>query len=312
MIKLIFISTLLFVSSVLQAETIKIKDGVTFELSTGLISQPKQASPVVAAWMNSGNTVSVTLIVMEKNESEISASAKEFNNWPSVGLSTLKGFGNSNAKTLEGVLQAPCSFTGQAEQRDVENVSYWVSVDTTCKTAEGFNLRSRLIQILLRDAIALIRIDSNPPTEMLGEKITATIWNSIQVHPDQKAKLSYSSQDVKNEKPQLSGGKGFFLKNYKTINNATLIGTYIGAILGSIFLGMLSAFFLLKIKIKPLPALIIPQVLFIILRIYGAEENGAWELDPILYFVSSVVAIVVLWKWANRKYQKIIQPGTPN
>jgi hypothetical protein len=296
---LIFI--LLIVTNFIFAETITIRKGVTFELPTGLISQPNQSPPATASWVNKENSVAVSIMLMNKSQNEMSSAGLELENWPGTGLSTVKGFGNSLSKSLEKTLNAPCSFTGQAEERDLNNVSFWVTIDTTCQTTESFNLRSRLIIIYLNDSMALIRIDANPPTDKFGERVAATIWHSIQVDPTIRLETVATGDDGKSNKAELSGGKGFFIIDYRTIKPTYLVGSYVGAIIGSIFLGMLFTLILLKLKLKPLLSLIISQLLCIALSIYGAEEDGAWELDPILYIVTSSIAVFALWKWAKKK-----------
>lgn len=296
---MIYIFTL--ATSLVFAETITIQEGATFELPTGLVSQANQTPPVSAAWVNKENTVAVFLISIKKSQNEMKAAGLEFKDWPSVGLSTVKGFGNSLAKSLEKSLSAPCSFSGEAENRDFNTVSFWITVETRCKTPDNYNLKSRVIQVFLKDSIAMIRIDASPSTEKFGEKVAATIWNSIQVDQNVRLNSIQTNDNSESDKASLSGGKGFFLVDYRTIKPAALVGIYLGSIIGSILYGMLFTFILIKLKANPTVALISSQLIIIALKIYGAEENGAWELDPILYLTTSTIAVLALWKWAKKK-----------
>ena len=68
------------------------------------------------------------------------------------------------------------------------------------------------------------------------------------------------------------------------------------------FGGLLSAF-LIKIGLKPLPALIAPQAVFLAIDIWNNSHDGAWDLDW-LKAVLSALLVLLLRGWARRRWEK--------
>jgi hypothetical protein len=293
--------------SLALAESVSV-GGVSFWAPSDLVSQGKQPEPIAFSWKNTSDTLSVTVASLPASEGGNAESAKEYQDWPGVGRSFVKGFGNGNAKGLGMRYGAECTFTGAPISRDLERMAIQIQVDTTCATTpEPFQLRTRLINILTRTATITVRVDSVPDGDSEAEAITAGIWKTVKVEPGQRVAPVASGADEMDSQATgtpVSGGPGVRLKDYGLMRPAAIAGEYFGALIGGLAVGALLSMLLMRFGAKPLPALIGAQVLLTLLRVWGDEQDGVWELDPLRDGVAALIVIFALRRWAQRRWEK--------
>lgn len=296
------------------AESVSVA-GVSFWVPSDLVSQGKQPEPIAFSWKNASDTLSVGVVSVPAPNGGNAEAAKEFQDWPGAGRSMAKGFGNSNAKALGKTYSAECTFTGAPISRDMERMVIQVQVDTTCATTPApVRLRSRLINILTRTASVLVRVDSLPDGDSEADAITAGVWKTLKVEAAQRVtpvEPERGGLDSQSTGAPVSGGPGVRLKDYNLIRPASIVGSYIGAILSGLTFGALLSMLFMRFGAKPLPALIGAQVLLMLLRVWGEEHDGVWELDPLLDGVVALIVIFALRGWARRRWEKLNPAPSP-
>lgn len=283
--------------------------GISFNLPAELVPQTGRPEPIVLSWKNEAGTVSVDAIKVP--HSDLPAAVKEFQDWPDVGRSMAASFGDANVRVLQQASNAKCSYEGVPVAHDLQRMALQVRVETTCATSpEPTQLHSLVINVLTKSEQIVFRIDAQPSAYAEAQTAATEIWRTLRVADAERvvAVTQPSAGVTTGEAPASAkpvfGGTGFRLTDYGLVRTEALLAELAGALFAAVLFGALVALLLMQLGLKPLPSLIGTQVFLILLRLWGNEEDGVWEFDWVVSILPAIIAIVLLYRWAERRWAK--------
>lgn len=289
-----------------DTHTVSVAAGVTFALPTDFAVQDGRPSPITHSWLNRDGSISLDVIPIQYPDNDVSAVAKEFEDWPDVGRSMIAGFGRSSAKTIGEASNTKCSYHGIPLRRDPERVVMQLTVTLTCgEPNERAVIRTQLFSVFTRSRQLLIRIDAEGSNGALQDSIASTVWQTIAVLPEARIASPIIAVSPRDSAGALvSGGAGFRLTDYRLVRVEALIGEFIGALIASLAVGALLSALLLRAGLGPALSLSLTQLVLVALRFWGDAHDGVWELDWLTSLVPAVIAIVILHRWAKRRWEQ--------
>jgi len=268
--------------------------GASFSLPATLVPQGGRPTPVVFSRRNADGTLSLDVLTVAYPNGDANRAANEYRDWQGAGQAIATGFGNANARTLEQAYNAKCSHKGSPVAHDLRRMALEIQVETICATVpEPTALRSLVFQVLTKSKQVLIRVDAKPAAYAEAEAMAKEIWRTLKVEQSQRLTIS-----------------GLRFTDYRLVRPEALAGEFFGTILAAVAFGMFLTALLLWTGLKPLPSLAAAQVLLLLLRFWLNERDGVWELNWLVDFPSAILAIVLLRKWAGRRWERRKAKGT--
>lgn len=273
---------------VARAQREQVDAALSFESPRGMRAQSNQPPPVIRAWVSPDGQASVTVIIAPLPEGETAQAIREFADWPGAGQSFAEGFGSASSEVLSKAYRAKCSYLATPVRRDVNNWAFEVRLDFTCATVpQPTPIRTSVIRVLTTTGQLVVRIDAQASAYALAGDATEQIWSTLQVTSDHRIVTPI-----------------FRFKDYKGINSAFVVGRVIGSLVAATAFGALLTAIFIMLRLRPMPALIAAQIIVIAFGMWGAEENGVWDVDWIFPIPTAVVAILLLRGWARSRWNK--------
>ena len=240
------------------------------------------------SWANAQGTLTVNAILVPVPNGDVSAAAKEFEDWPDVGRSLVTSFGNAYSRALTQSTNVECNHSGQPITRDMKRMLIQFRVDVACATTPAPTmLRALVLTVLTKSGQVMIRIDTQPEANAEADDVAAMMWRTLSVTDDQRVQFS-----------------AFRLSDYSLINPAALVGEFVGSVLGGTLFGALLAILFMRVGMNPLFSLVIAQMFLVVVRLVGNEHDGIWEFDWVTSVLPGIISVVILRGWAGRYRDK--------
>jgi hypothetical protein len=172
-----------------EGKVAEIGAGASFVLPDGFVPQSGPAESGTMSWANADRTMTIDVRMRAYADGDATSSAREFDDWPGVGLAFAVGFGTTLARAVEDAVGAPCEREAVPLDHDPQRMAMLVRVDVTCgPTSEPFRYRAYAIGVLTRTRHVIIRIDNAASAFEDGEAVVDTIWNTSAVAEDHRVR----------------------------------------------------------------------------------------------------------------------------
>ena len=271
--------------------------GIQFEVPADFVTEIENPG-AYKSWINSDSTISLVIVKIPKTHVEMEAFIKELKN-PGASRSFINSYGNAQIKALKSS-SIDCIYDGQVIDTSGAGSVILFEISFVCEQMSEYNSKQRLIMILTKSGQLMIQIDSREVSNSLSAKLFDEVSKSISINASNQ--ISVESKIDSNA--IVSGGKGIRIVDYGQINNDSIVATYFGGLVSAILFGYLITLLFLKVNLSIMTATLLSQSLIILLRVFGAEEGGVWNVDPILYLVTGFIATIVISKLLKRRKEK--------
>ena len=298
------------------AETYATGGGVSFDVPEGWTPISGQQAPIAISWRSTTLPITGDVILLEY-AGDPADTVREFLQWPEAGQAVVEGSGNAVAETLGTRLKAPCSSSGVPIAHDPKRHALWVQLDTSCATLpKPTKVRSHFMVALTRSAQVMVRVDARNAGFREAEAAAAGIWVSLRVDPAHRVvvpeQIASAAVVPGAESSAARAETGITVPDYRRVNPWFLLGRVVGATLVAVFLGWILASLLLRWWARPLPVLFTAQALIFAMQVWREAHDGVWKIDWLGTGAPGLLAVAILYKWANgRAERSSANPGLP-